>query len=116
MVGDEKALLAKLRRDVASHLLLLIGKIVITMFNSLVILEFLEFLYPMRFIVFSTGTELLAPVYDSSIFSDIRKKEGELTMNLIALFVIVVIDSYLDKIVLNTESEIQIKEIDELLV
>ena len=73
MAGNERALLAKLRRDIASHSLLLVGKIVAMRFDSLVILAFLEFLYLMRLVVFLTGIRLLVPTYNNSLFSNIYK-------------------------------------------
>jgi len=40
-------------------------------------------------------------LYNNSLFNKIYEKEEELTMNPIALIVIVIKDEYVDKIVLN---------------
>jgi len=85
-------------------MLLPVGKIAIIRFDYLVIPAFLEFFYPTRFIIFSTSTRLLVPICDSSLFNDICEKEGELIMNPIVLIVIVIIDGYVGKIVLNLGS------------
>ena len=109
-------MLTKLRRDIASYLQLLIKKIAVMMFNSLVILAFLEFFYAIRFVVFLTSTGLLAPVYDSSLFNGICKKEGEPILNPIALIVIVITDNYINKMALNPGSGTWTKKRDELPV
>ena len=64
---------------------------------------FLEFTYPIRIIVFSSGQRLLVPIYDTFLFDKIKEKERELKMNLIILVVIVVTNKYANKIVLNLE-------------
>ena len=52
VTGNDKALLAKLRRDISSYLPLLVGKVVVTRFDTLAIPAFLEFVYSMIFTVF----------------------------------------------------------------
>jgi len=51
------------------------------------------------------GQGLLRPTCDIFLFGQIREKEGELKMNLIALAIIVATWEYLDKIVLNLGSD-----------
>ena len=51
VAGDDKVLLAKLRRDIASYSLLLVGKVVVIRFNTLSII-FLEFACSVRIMVF----------------------------------------------------------------
>ena len=86
---DDKVLLAKLRKDISSYLLLLIGKEVVTRFDTLEISNFLEFTCSIRFAVFMAGQGLLRPTCEKFLFGQIREKEEELKMNLIALAIIV---------------------------
>ena len=81
-------------------------------FNTLVVLVLIEFLFPVLVAMFLTMRSLLVLIRDNQLFHPILSKEGELTINYIALFAIVVIDSYSDKIVLNPMLEIQMKGID----
>ena len=60
---DNKALLAKLKRDISSYLPLLAGKVVATRFYTLVIPTFLEFSYPIRFVVFILGLLKHSPLW-----------------------------------------------------
>ena len=53
VVGNNKVLLAQLRRYIIFYSPLLVGKVVETRFNTLSILAFLEFMYPIRITVFS---------------------------------------------------------------
>ena len=55
IADNNKVLLAKLRKDITSHLPLLVGKVAVTRFDSILIPDFLEFMYPIRFAVFSLG-------------------------------------------------------------
>ena len=51
VAGNNKVLLVKLRRDIASHSPLLAEKVVATRFDTLGILTFLEFICPIRITV-----------------------------------------------------------------
>ena len=101
MAEDDKALLAKLRRDISSHSPLSVEKVVATRFDTLAILAFLEFMYPIRIAVFILGQELLSPACNIFLFGEIWEKEGEPKMNPIVLVILVATAECLDKIVLN---------------
>ena len=60
---DNKALLAKLKRDISSYLPLLAGKVVATRFYTLARPTFLEFAYPIRFVVFILGLLKYSPLW-----------------------------------------------------
>jgi len=94
------------------YLLFSAGRIAATRFDILEILELIEFLFLIQVARLLTTRGLLILIEDSELFYPILAKEGELTINYIALFAIVVIDSYSDKIVLNPMLEIQMKGID----
>ena len=55
VVGNDKVLLAKLRRDIASYSQLSVGKVAATKFNSILIPAFFKFVYPIIFTVFLSG-------------------------------------------------------------
>ena len=104
MAGNNKALLAKLRRDSSFYSLLSVGKVVATRFDTLVILAFLEFMYSIRFVVFISGQGLLSPVYNIFLFSKIWEKERKPKINPISSVILVATTEHLDKIVLNPGS------------
>ena len=70
---EDKALLVKLRRNISLHLPLLAGNIVETRFNITAIITFLEFIYPIRFIVFTLRDRLLASICNPFAFKSIRE-------------------------------------------
>ena len=53
VADDNKVLLAKLMRDISSYLILSVEKVVVTRFDILAILAFLEFIYSMKIAVFT---------------------------------------------------------------
>ena len=70
---DEMALLADLRRDIFSHLPLLVEKWAATRFDILVIPAFLEYIYLIRFTLFTLRDRLLVPICNLHTFELIRE-------------------------------------------
>ena len=83
-------LLARLPRDIATRSPLSHGKVGAARFDTCAFLALLEFIYPVRLLVFFTSTNLLVPGCDTKTFASVMEKEGESTLNPIALVILVV--------------------------
>ena len=104
IAGDDKDLLAKLRRDIASHTLLIHGKLGAIRFDSISILALLDFACPIRTIIYSTAQEIFAPMSNFLLFYELEEKDNKPIINPIVLIILVISKEHIDKIVVNPSS------------
>ena len=114
-VGTTISLLENLRREMLSRSPHSDGRIGSTIFDTLAVPAFFEFLFPIRYAIFLLTSGIFVPFSDMWLFHDLREKDRASIVNPVALTVLIATDDYVGKKVLNPGLRTWVKGRDTLL-
>ena len=111
VAGTNTPLLTKFRRDISSCSPNSYGQIGATRFDTLVVVAFFDFLFPILYLVFLPALGVLVTISETCFLKDLIEKDETTEVNPIALVVMTAKDNHVDKTYMNPNLGTWMREI-----